>query len=86
MYESSLCGLNERMNGRAAKEDGVLYRQLLKLLSLLSLFHFSFYFIKMIEEKNDKEFHERNLNNDLFHGKAIKGQRHKITGPRQHIF
>lgn len=71
------------MNDRAAKEDGVLYRQFLKLLSLLSLFHFSFYFIKMIEEKNDKE---RNLNNDLFHGKAIKGQRHKITGPRQHIF
>lgn len=40
----------------------------------------------MIEEKNDKWFHERNMNKGLFHGKAIKGHRYKITGPRQYIF
>ena len=46
--------MNEQMNDRAAKEDGVLYRGFLKLFSLLSLFHFSFYFIKMIEEEDEK--------------------------------
>lgn len=67
------------MNTSAAKDD---YRDFLKLFSLLSLFHFSFYFIKLTEEEGEKESHESNLDNHRFRGKGIKVQRYKITGPR----
>lgn len=51
------------MNTRAAKGD---YRDFFRLFSLLPLFHFSFYFVKGIEEEGENESHESNLDNHQF--------------------
>lgn len=65
------------MNDRDARESKILYRDFLKLFSLLSLFHFS-YFTKMIKGKGEEEFHERNLNNDFFMGKKLRTRGTKL--------